>query len=333
MRAWEKTKDEDIRCLLCPHNCKIKPGGRGICGVRENNAGELNLITSGIISGMALDPVEKKPLYHFYPGSVILSVGSCGCNLKCDFCQNFHISQNISIDRSLSLEPSELVRKASMTSGNIGIAYTYNEPVIWFEYMIECAELAASQGLRNVMVTNGYINPGPMNELIRVIDAFNIDLKAFSNDFYKRYTGSALQPVLDSIKSVASSGRHIEITTLIVPGLNDSPREMKKEAGWIAENAGKGVPLHLSRYFPMYRRNTPATPPETILRLRDIASGFLDYVYTGNMTGDDAGSDTRCPSCKTVVIKRSGYATMPIGLTGKGICRNCGQQIISEGMM
>jgi pyruvate formate lyase activating enzyme len=328
MRAWEKTKDEDIRCLLCPHNCKIKPGGRGICGVRENKGGELNLMTSGIISGLALDPIEKKPLYHFHPGSVILSVGSYGCNLKCDFCQNFHISQNISTDRSLRLLPSELVRKARMTTGNLGIAYTYNEPVVWFEYMIECAELAASEGLHNVMVTNGYINPRPLEELTGVIDAFNIDLKAFSNEFYKRYTGSTLQPVLDSIKIVATSGRHLEITTLILPGMNDSPDEMKREAEWIAENAGEGVPLHLSRYFPMYRRNTPATPPETILRLRDIASEFLDYVYTGNMSGDDTGSDTRCPSCNSVVIKRSGYETQLTGLTEKGECRNCSRQIL-----
>jgi pyruvate formate lyase activating enzyme len=296
--------------------------------VRENKGGELNLITSGIISGLALDPIEKKPLYHFHPGSVILSVGSYGCNLKCDFCQNFHISQNISTDRSLRLLPSELVRKARMTTGNLGIAYTYNEPVVWFEYMIECAELAASEGLHNVMVTNGYINQRPLEELTGVIDAFNIDLKAFSNEFYKRYTGSTLQPVLDSIKIVATSGRHLEITTLILPGMNDSADEMKREAEWIAENAGEGVPLHLSRYFPMYRRNTPATPPETILRLRDIASEFLDYVYTGNISGDDTGSDTRCPSCNAVVIKRSGYETQLTGLTEKGECRNCSRQIL-----
>ncbi len=333
MRVWEKTKDEAVRCLLCPHNCSIRPGGRGICGVRENSGGELILITSGIISGMALDPVEKKPLYHFHPGSAILSVGSYGCNLKCDFCQNFHISQNISTDRSLRFEPGELVRQATMTRGNLGIAYTYNEPVIWFEYIMECAELAASNNLHNVLISNGYINSGPLNELIRVIDAFNIDLKAFSNDFYRRYTGSSLQPVLESIKSVASSGRHLEITTLILPGLNDSPDEMKREAEWIAENAGQEVPLHLSRYFPMYRRNTPATPPETISRLRDIASEFLHYVYTGNMSGDDTGSDTRCPSCNSVVIRRSGYSIQLTGLTDDGSCIKCNRQIINEGMM
>jgi pyruvate formate lyase activating enzyme len=333
MRTWEKTKDDTVRCLLCPHNCILKPGGRGICGVRENIGGELDLMTFGQISGMALDPVEKKPLYHFHPGSAILSVGSYGCNLKCDFCQNYHISQNIFPNRSAGVEPRELVRQAGMTKGNLGIAYTYNEPVIWFEYVMASAGLATSAGLRNVMVTNGYINSGPLNELIRVIDAFNIDLKAFSNDFYRRYTGSTLKPVLDAIKSVASSGRHIEITTLILPGLNDSPDEMRREAEWIAENAGQGIPLHLSRYFPMYRRNTPSTPAETILRLREVASEYLDYVYTGNLAGHDTGSDTKCPSCNDLVIKRSGYTTEICGLTPGGKCLNCGRQIINDGMM
>lgn len=333
MRVWEKTKDEVVRCLLCPHNCSLRSGGSGICGVRKNSCGELILTTSGIISGMALDPIEKKPLYHFHPGSAILSVGSYGCNLKCDFCQNYHISQNISTGRSLRLEPGELVRQAAMTRGNLGIAYTYNEPVIWFEYIMECAELAETKNLLNVLITNGYVNPKPLNELIRVIDAFNIDLKAFSNDFYRRYTGSSLQPVLDSIKSVASSGRHLEITTLILPGLNDSSDEMKKEAEWIAENAGQEIPLHLSRYFPMYRRSTPSTPPETILRLRDIASEYLHYVYTGNMAGNDTGSDTRCPSCDSVVIRRSGYSIQLTGLTDEGRCIKCSRQIINDGML
>lgn len=330
MRLWEKHKEGSLRCTLCPKLCIIRPGGRGICGARENREGEIYPITAGIISGYALDPIEKKPLYHFFPGSVILSVGSYGCNLTCDFCQNYHISQHFAGDQSARLHPEELVRHAANARGNIGIAYTYNEPVIWFEYVTESARLAREKGLRNVMVTNGYVNQEPLKEFIQVIDAFNIDLKAFSNDFYRLYTGATLKPVMQAIKSVASSGRHLEITTLILPGMNDSPDEMRREAEWISENAGRSVPLHLSRYFPTYRRTTPATPPETILMLREIAEEYLDFVYTGNMPGDEGGSDTRCPSCHTTVIKRSGYYTRITGITDEGRCVKCDRQIISE---
>jgi len=329
----ENHNEDSVRCSLCPHCCYIRPGERGICGVRENREGELQLVTFGIISGNALDPIEKKPLYHFSPGSSILSVGSYGCNLKCDFCQNYHISQNIQVRETRRLAPDELVRQALAARGNIGIAFTYNEPVIWFEYVIECARLASEKGLRNVIVTNGYVNTDPLKEMMQVIDAFNIDLKAFSNDFYRQFTGATLKPVLDAIKTVASSGRHLEITTLILPGLNDSEDEMRREAEWIAENAGRSVPLHLSRYFPMYRRTTPSTPPETILKLREIAEEYLDYVYTGNMAGDDGGSDTRCPSCNLTVIRRSGYNTRITGLTDDGMCIQCGHRIISGGSM
>lgn len=330
MRLWEKKQGDALRCRICPHNCLLGDGERGICGARENRQGKIDLITSGFISGYALDPIEKKPLYHFHPGSMILSVGSYGCNLSCDFCQNFHISQNVTLGRSRHIEPAVLVRQATLTRGNTGIAYTYNEPVIWYEFVTETARLAAAEGLTNVMVTNGYVNPGPLEEYIRVIDAFNIDLKAFSNEFYRNYTGATLKPVLDSIKAIALSGRHLEITTLIIPGLNDSPEEMKREAEWIAENAGTGVPLHLSRYFPTYRRSTSATPAETILALREIAEEYLDYVYTGNMGSDDGGSNTICPSCKTIAIKRSGYNIKITGLNDYGKCLNCGRQIIKK---
>ncbi len=329
MKLWEKHEnDEKLKCLLCPHLCLIAPGRRGVCGVRENQGGEVVPVTYGVISGYALDPIEKKPLYHFYPGSSILSVGSYGCNLKCDFCQNFHISQEVHPDGTRHLTPEELVKLALKAAGNSGLAYTYNEPVIWFEYVIDCARLASSEGLQNVMVTNGYVNDDPLAELIKVIDAFNIDLKAFSNEFYRRYTGATLGPVLEAIKMVASSGRHLEITTLIIPGLNDSADEMRREAEWIALNAGRQVPLHLSRYFPMYRRSNPPTPAETILRLKEIASEYLDFVYTGNLTGTDPGSDTLCPSCHSVVVSRAGYKTTMKGLSDDGRCASCSEEIM-----
>jgi pyruvate formate lyase activating enzyme len=329
MKLSEKREGSDrLTCLLCPHLCHIRQGERGVCGVRENTGDEISLTTYGVISGYALDPIEKKPLYHFYPGKYILSVGSYGCNLKCDFCQNYHISQHIDEDGSYRLSPEELVRLAVEASDNIGIAYTYNEPVIWYEYVIDCARLASSEGLKNVMVTNGYVNSEPLACLIEVTDAFNVDLKAFSNDFYRRYTGAALQPVMNTIRDIAASGRHLEITTLILPGLNDSVNAMKREAEWIATVAGRRVPLHLSRYFPIYKRNDPPTPAETILRLKETASEYLDFVYTGNMSGNDASSDTLCPVCHATVIRRYGYHTSLTGLSDEGRCLNCNEMIL-----
>jgi len=328
MQLWEKYNDTGkLKCLLCPHSCIISPGERGICGVRENRNHEIAPETYGVISGYALDPVEKKPLYHFYPGRNILSVGSFGCNLKCDFCQNYHISQNSSTQGAPRLSPEELVSRALKAEHNIGIAYTYNEPVIWYEYMSDCAKLAAGQGLKNVMVTNGFINRKPLEALTEIIDAFNIDLKAFNGEYYRKYTGASLKPVLDTISEVASSGRHLEITTLIIPRLNDSADDMKREAEWIAENAGSRVPLHISRYFPMYKRDDPATPLETIFTLQEVASEYLDFVYTGNVSATMPGSETLCPVCNELLISRTGYHTTVTGLTPDGKCIRCQEQI------
>lgn len=329
MKLWEKLENDDrLQCLICPHSCKISPDERGICGVRQNCDDMIIPVTYGMISGLSLDPIEKKPLYHFFPGSSILSAGSYGCNFRCDFCQNYHISQNITTEGARKLSPGELVILALKTTGNSGLAYTYNEPVIWFEYVTDCAAIASAEGLHNVMVTNGYVNVKPLEKLVKVIDAFNIDLKAFSNDFYRRYAGASLSPVLEAIRMVASSDRHLEITTLIIPGLNDSEEEMRREAEWISLNAGRHVPLHLSRYFPMYRRTDPPTPAGKILRLKEIAGEYLDFVYTGNMSRTDTGSDTLCPSCHSVAVRRSGYATTVTGLTEEGRCIRCNTEIL-----
>lgn len=330
MKLFEKHADDDkLRCLLCPHSCLISRGERGVCGVRENSGSEIRLNTYGVISGFALDPIEKKPLYHFYPGRKILSAGSYGCNLKCDFCQNYHISQHTDTRTGHKLSPGDLVARALKAEDNIGIAYTYNEPVIWYEYVTDCAKLARVEGLKNIMVTNGFVKRQPLLKLIGLIDAFNIDLKSFNNRFYRKLTGATLVPVLDSIKEVAASGRHLEITTLIIPGLNDSADEMRREAEWISSNAGKSIPLHISRYFPMYKRDEPPTPSETILQLKDAASEFLDFVYTGNLSEMAAGSDTLCPKCKTTVVRRSGYRTLVTGLSGDGRCLKCSELIFN----
>lgn len=329
MQLYERYNgDGALRCLLCPHSCVIAAGKSGICGVRVNDGEQITLTTYGVISGYAVDPVEKKPLYHYYPGKDILSVGSYGCNMKCDFCQNYHISQHVERKGNFSISPVELVSRALKISENIGIAYTYNEPLIWYEYVYDCARLASDAGLKNVVVTNGYINRKPLAQLLEVADAFNIDIKAFDEKFYRRFTGATIKPVLNTITDVVKAGKHIELTTLVIPGMNDSSDSMRKEAEWIASNLGKKVPLHISRYFPMYLRSDPATPVETIIRLYELASEYLDYVYTGNMSYGDCGSDTICPTCRSVVIRRSGYSTKVTGLDNEGKCLSCNARII-----
>ncbi len=321
-----KRNNGKLECLICPHYCKLSKGKTGICGVRKNTGEKIELLTYGVISGYSLDPVEKKPLYHFFPGKNILSIGSYGCNMKCDFCQNFHISQNIPENLRSETMPAEIVKSARSAENNIGIAFTYNEPLIWFEFMRDTAIIARNEGLFNVMVSNGYVNSDILNEIIGFIDAFNIDLKAFNNSFYKKLTGAEIEPVKEVLKQIAKSGRHLEITTLIIPGQNDREEEMAHQSEWIAGELGKEVPLHLSRYFPMYKRNEQSTAQETLDRLFDIASEKLDYVYMGN-THSQKGQNTECPVCRTIVTMRSGYNTRLINLNKEGKCTSCGNQI------
>jgi len=326
MISLYKNDGAKTECLLCPHNCKIAEGKTGICGARKNNGGIIELTTYGVISGYALDPIEKKPLYHFYPGTNILSIGSYGCNMRCDFCQNYNISQRSAAGFTSITEPEKIVKDALAALNNIGIAFTYNEPVIWFEFVRDTALKARKKGLRTVMVSNGYINKEPLDEIISFTDAFNIDLKAFNNDFYKKLTGADLEPVKNTLKQISGSGKHLEITTLIIPGHNDNEDEMAFQAEWIAHELGKDIPLHLSRYFPMYKREDPATPQEIITKLEAVASKYLNYVYIGNMVSD-SGQNTKCPVCGKTVTKRSGYNIRLQNLDQKGKCTGCGTRI------
>jgi pyruvate formate lyase activating enzyme len=312
-------------CTICPHNCRITNGKTGICGVRKNNGGNIELLTYGVISGYALDPSEKKPLYHFFPGYNILSIGSYGCNMRCDFCQNHHISQNIPESIMPSAFPAEIANNALSAKMNIGVAFTYNEPVIWFEYVKETAAMVKKNGMYTALVTNGFVNPDPLKELLEVTDAFNVDLKAFNNNFYKKLTRASLEPVKNSLKLIAGSGRHLEITTLLVTGQNDNLSEMESQVKWIADELGNNVPFHLSRYFPMYKREDPATSDETLQRHFEMASKHLNYVYIGNAQAQ-YGRDTFCPQCKTLVTKRDGYNTRHININN-GYCNVCGTQI------
>lgn len=317
-----------IECLLCPHFCKLAEGKTGICGVRKNTGSGIKLLTYGIISGFALDPIEKKPLYHFFPGTKILSIGSWGCNMRCDFCQNYHISQSEPEKGQDQVLPSEIIGEAIIAENNIGIAFTYNEPVIWFEFIKDVAEAAKEKGLKTVMVTNGFVAEEPLNDYLRFIDAFNVDLKAFSNSFYRQITGAEIEPVKEAIKKIARAGKHLEITTLVIPGRNDKPSDMEDEVRWIATELGKNTPFHLSRYFPMYKRSDPVTSHEKLMELYEIAARNLDYVYIGN-TLSAAGQDTHCPQCKTLITKRSGYEINHVN-TVDGTCRTCGKRIYNS---
>lgn len=273
-----------VQCEICPHHCKIEEGHVGLCKGRSNSNGRIISDNYGKLTAMALDPIEKKPLYHFYPGSQILSVGSYGCNLKCPFCQNCDISMvgKDEIDTAI-VSSEELVYKALSVRnrGNIGIAYTYNEPLIGYEYVRDCATLAKEKGLKNVVVTNGYICEEPLQELLPVIDAFNIDLKGFTEEYYHKLRGD-LETVKRSIE-VASKRCHVEVTTLIVPGENDSMEEMEELSGWLA-GVDENIPLHISRFFPRWQmQDRDATPVKQVYRLAEIARRKLNYVHEGNV--------------------------------------------------
>lgn len=317
-----------VRCGLCPHDCLISDGNAGVCGVRVNRSGKLFSLVHGQVAAIHSDPIEKKPLYHFYPGRQILSVGTRGCNLRCAFCQNHNLSQwdagTLMHDSPVS--PAELVQQAISTGGNIGIAYTYNEPTVFYELMAETAALVHSAGLKNVVVTNGFINPGPLEKLLPLIDAFNVDLKSFSDDFYRQMTGGRLSPVLDTLKTIIYAGKHLEITFLVIPTLNDSEEEFREMVDWISLELGPDVPLHLSRYFPAWKLSLPPTPLSTLEKFTAIASEKMRYVYTGNVT-TDLHSSTCCPRCHSRLISRKGYHVSLTGLTEEGTCLYCGAPV------
>lgn len=347
-KFWHKTDKNLVHCDLCPHGCTIAEGKTGLCRVRSVRDGELKAIGYGLLSSVAMDPIEKKPLYHFHPGSGILSVGGWGCNFACVFCQNWTISQQIA-ERSQAYSPEDIVAQASAYAGDtstdsarhggsspvarlprgsvgasIGIAYTYNEPLINLEFVQECAIQARASGLVNVLVTNGYIQPEPAAELLNVIDGLNIDIKSMDDAFYRKQCHGNLGPVLAFARQARDSGCHVEVTNLLIPTLNDSRELLEKLAGWVRENLGETTPLHLSAYRPQYKLNIPSTSSAVLERAYEICKQELLYVYLGNVL-TETGQDTLCPQCGSVIISRRGYMTKVQGLAG-GTCRKCGRQ-------
>ena len=277
---YDKLAGKRVRCRLCPYECSIPPQGKGACGVRRNIDGTLYALVYGKTTGFSLDPIEKKPLYRYHPGEHILSLGTRGCNLHCEFCQNWHTSQEI--DGPTQEITSEEVVERARSLDSFGIAYTYNEPFIWYEFVLDTARLAKAKHLENVLVTNGFVNIEPLKGMLPYIDAMNIDLKAFDEDFYIKICKGRLKPVLDVIK-LSAAKCHVELTNLIIPTMNDSEAVIRKMVDWIYENLGPGLPLHLSRYFPCYNMSLPPTPVETLRMAERIAKEKLKHVYVGNI--------------------------------------------------
>jgi pyruvate formate lyase activating enzyme len=321
--AWyEKLENGSVRCLLCPQGCVIAEGASGLCLGRVNEGGRLQAATYARPASVAMDPIEKKPLYHFFPGSEILSVGTYGCNLRCSYCQNCTLSQEVTPTQELL--PRDAAQLASGRE-SIGIAYTYNEPSIWFEYIRDTGALVREAGLKNILVSNGFINPGPLEELLPLIDAMNIDIKSFRDTFYKDICNGRLQPVLDTARAAAGAC-HVEITNLVIPGHNDDPSEQDELAAWIAENLGRQTPLHLSAYFPRYKLQAAPTAPEALFEARERFSRRLDFVYLGNLRGADGGI-THCPQCNAEAIDRDGYTIRANALGESGACAGCGADL------
>ncbi|QLA16028.1 AmmeMemoRadiSam system radical SAM enzyme [Desulfolutivibrio sulfoxidireducens] len=326
---WKPLDQGRVQCRLCAHSCRIDEGGRGKCGVRENQGGTLFTLVYDKVAATNLDPVEKKPLYHFLPGTQTFSFGTVGCNMSCLFCQNASLSQspknNMPIE-GRKATPDELVR-AALASGARSISYTYSEPTIFFELMRDTAVLAKKNGLKNIMVSNGFQSPQCLKELAPLIDAANIDLKAFTNDFYVRICGAKLEPVKKNLARIREMGWWLEVTTLLIPGLNDAEEELRGMAAFLVKELGPDTPWHLSRFHPDFTMlDRPPTPPATLDMARRIGlEAGLRFVYVGNL-GPREQNDTPCPSCGAVVVHRAGFTCGPVRLRN-GVCPDCGATV------
>ena len=317
----------EIRCDLCPRQCRVPKGKRGACRVRENRDGKYYSLVYGAPCAMHLDPIEKKPFFHVLPASQSFSMATAGCNLQCKFCQNWEISQ-ASPEEVYSYDVSpELVVKKAKEMGARSIAYTYVEPTIFYEYMLDIGLLARKAGLLNVCHSNGFINPGPLGDLCRVMDAANIDLKGFTETFYRDLCNGELAPVLETLKTLKKEKVHIEITNLVIPSMNDEMSVVKEMCLWINKELGPDTPVHFSRFYPLYKlRSVPPTPVSTLDKVRGAAlSAGLEYVYIGNIPGHEA-ENTFCPKCKKRVIQRTGYMVGETQVKA-GKCRYCGKPI------
>ena len=328
-RLWRHKDNQSVQCRLCSHYCRLDPGEFGFCGVRANQDGQLMTLVYDAVAAMNVDPIEKKPLYHFLPGSQSFSIGTMGCNLSCEFCQNDTLSQTPKQTHRVQGEtvaPERIVAAAQRYRA-ASISYTYSEPTIFFELIQDTAALARKQGLKNVLVTNGFMSPDCLQELGPLVDAANVDLKAFTDEFYSTFCGARLKPVLQNLKHIRDLGWWLEVTTLIIPGLNDDPGELRELADFIVTELGPGTPWHISRFHPAYHMlDRPPTPVQTLEEAFQTGlDAGLKFVYLGNVPGH-ASSSTRCPGCGRTVIDRHGFS-MGANSLDQGACSFCGAAI------
>lgn len=323
---YKKLEGERVYCELCPHFCTIAEGKRGICGVRENQKGTLYSLVYGKLASASIDPIEKKPLFHFLPGSLSYSITTVGCNFRCTFCQNFGLSQSPRekhIIEGENVKPKAIV-EAALQSGCQSISYTYTEPTIYFEYAYDIAKLAADKGLKNVFVSNGFSTAPPLEMIAPILHADNVDLKSFRDEYYRKICGGRLQPVLDTLKLLKKLDVWVEVTTLVIPGLNDSKEELTEIASFIKNEMSDATPWHVSGFYPTYKMvDRPPTPPESLIKAREIGlSTGLKYVYAGNLPIPD-GENTHCGNCQKTVVERRGF-TVQKNLLKDGKCPHCG---------
>ncbi|MGQ9680714.1 MAG: AmmeMemoRadiSam system radical SAM enzyme [Candidatus Bathyarchaeia archaeon] len=327
-RYYIKYSDDSLRCIICPRMCVIKPGQRGFCNTKVNKDNRLINLTYGKLSALAIDPIEKKPLFHFHPGSLSLSISSIGCSFTCPWCQNWHLSQSKPEElRTKHMSPREIVAAAKRQECT-SISYTYNEPLINLDYVEDCSRLARMKGIKNVLVTNGYVSKQALNSIIDVIDAANVDWKSFSEPFYRKYCSADLKSVLDATEEMKKKGVHVEVTFLIIPEVHDAENETREMAKYLVETLGPDTPLHLSRFFPNYKfTHLPPTPVETLVKARDIARKMgVKYVYVGNLPGEGY-EDTLCPRCSKPVVRRIGFDVVDWHLDEDNCCNYCGEPI------
>jgi len=326
-RFYKALPDREIECRLCPRLCRLGDKERGYCGVRENDGGKYYTLVYGKVAALNVDPIEKKPFFHVLPKTNALSLATAGCNVNCKFCQNWEISQ-VRAEQVMAMDlPPRAAAELAVKNRCPSIAYTYSEPTVYFEYMYDTAVEAGRRGIKSVVVSGGHINREPLEELTRVVQAIKIDLKAFTPEFYKKYVRGDLQPVLEAVKTIRRSGVWLEVVYLVIPSLNDNPADVRKMARWLADEAGADVPLHFTRFYPMYlMKNLPPTPVSTLERLRDAARAEgLRFVYVGNVPGHE-GENTVCPKCRTVLIERYGYEIRN-NILVEGACPVCRQRI------
>ncbi|RLQ22444.1 AmmeMemoRadiSam system radical SAM enzyme [Seongchinamella sediminis] len=326
---WHPLADGQLQCDLCPRHCKLQEGQRGLCYVRQRLDGEIKLVSYGRSSGFCIDPIEKKPLNHFYPGSRVLSFGTAGCNLACKFCQNWDMSKSRHMDTLADAASPQQLARTALASGCSSVAFTYNDPVIFFEYAVDVAAACREVGVKTVAVTAGYIDPAPRAVFFRAMDAANVDLKAFSDGFYYRICGGRLAPVLDTLRFIRhETDTWLELTTLLIPGENDSDAEIDAMSRWVVAELGPDVPMHFTAFHPDWKMPDHApTPAATLLRARDIArANGVHYAYTGNVR-DRRGGSSWCHRCGQLLIERNGYQLGAWGLDAKACCSGCGEAL------